>query len=110
MREPPPPDLERAYLLTPKGTQQLKGASTALAENALRLLVLIDGKLPLARLAKHLQGVSAPAFGKLASTLVFDGYIQPVGLSTSAKPAAENGLGAVDVFAHEEPPAGSPAH
>ena len=109
MREPPPPDLERAYLLTPKGTQQLKGASTALAENALRLLVLIDGKLPLARLAKHLQGVSAPEFGKLASTLVFDGYIQPVGLSRSDKAAAENDFGAIDFYSTEESAAGSAA-
>jgi two-component system OmpR family response regulator len=107
MREPPPPDLKRAYLLTPKGIQQLKGASTTLPENALRLLVLIDGKLPLVQLAKHLHGVSAPEFGKLASTLVFNGYIQPVGLSPSAKPAAEDGFGAMDFYSTEQSAAGS---
>ncbi len=107
MREPPPPDLERAYLVTPKGMQQLKGASTTLPENIVRLLVLIDGRLPLARLAKHLQGVAAPEFEKLASALVFDGYIQPVGSGRSDKPAAEDDFGAIDFYSAEQSTAAS---
>jgi len=106
MREPPP-DLERAYVLTPKGRQQLKGASATLPESALRLLVLIDGKLPLMKLAKYLQGISGPEFGKLASALVFNGYIQPVGLDRSGKPVGEDDFGAIDFYSGEESKAAS---
>jgi CheY-like chemotaxis protein len=101
MRESPPPDLDRAYFLTPKGQQQLKSGSTTLSEAALRLLVLADGKTPLARLEKHLQGVSAPEFGKLASLLIFDGHIQPVAPERTGKPVAEDDFGAIDFYSGE---------
>jgi CheY-like chemotaxis protein len=97
MREAPPPDLDRVYVLTESGLQQLVGGSTSLPDSALRLLVLIDGKLPLARLAKHLEGVHAGAeLETIASKLIFSGYIKP--LSTDALKLADD-LGAMDFFA-----------
>jgi CheY-like chemotaxis protein len=95
MREAPPPDLSRVYVLTESGLRQLTGASTTLADSALRLLVLIDGKLPLARLAKHLEGVSEPEFARIASSLVFGGHIKP--LSADAARLTDD-LGAIDFF------------
>jgi two-component system OmpR family response regulator len=107
MREPPPPDLERAYLLTYKGEQQLKGASSTLPESALRLLVLIDGKIPLTKLAKHLQGVPRADFEKIATGLVSESYIKPVGLEQTGRPASEDNFGAIDFYSGEESTAAS---
>jgi len=70
MHKPPPPDLDRVYVLTDGGLRQLMGGETALADSALRLLVLIDGKLSLAKLAKHLQGVVEPELSAIASALI----------------------------------------
>jgi two-component system OmpR family response regulator len=95
MREPPPADLNRVYVLTDSGLHQLKGGSTALPESALRLLVLIDGKLPLVKLVKHLQGVSAPELNKIVSELNVAGHVKPV--SADAAKQADD-LGALDFF------------
>lgn len=96
MREVPPPDLNRVYVLTDGGLRQLTGGDTALAESALRLLVLIDGKLPLLKLAKHLQGVSESDLSTIASALIFSGHIKP--LSADAIKLKDD-LGAMDFFA-----------
>jgi len=95
MREPPPADLNRVYVLTDSGLHQLKGGSTTLPESALRLLVLIDGKLPLAKLVKHLQGVSVPELNKIVSELNVAGHVKPV--SADAAKQADD-LGALDFF------------
>jgi CheY-like chemotaxis protein len=99
MREPPPPDLERPYFVTPKGMLQLKTPSTTLPEAALRLLVLIDGKVPLAKLEKHLSGISAAEFARLASVLILEGHIQAPAAVGAKAPAAEDDFGAIDFFA-----------
>jgi len=96
MREAPPPDLNRVYVLTDSGLRQLIGGDTSLTDSALRLLVLIDGKLPLAKLAKHLQGVSEPDLNTVASGLIFAGHIKP--LSADAAKLGDD-LGAMDFFA-----------
>ena len=106
MREPPPPDLNRVYVLTDSGLHQLKGASTALPDSALRLLVLVDGKLPLAKLAKLLQGVAEPEFSKIASKLIYEGHIRPAPLDTSR---ASHDSDALDFFAGAHADAGSDA-
>jgi|SRR5262245_36187175 len=106
MREPPPPDLNRVYVLTDSGLRQLMGGGTALQDASLRLLVLIDGKLPLAKLAKHLQGVSAPALDKIASDLIFAGHIKPI--SADALKLADD-LGAMDFFSDSSAEEGSAA-
>jgi len=95
MREAPPPDLSRVYVLTESGARQLMGGGTALPDVALRLLVLIDGKFPLAKLAKHLEGVSEPDLVKIASSLIYSGYIKP--LSADAVKLSDD-LGAMDFF------------
>ncbi|HEY6241473.1 MAG TPA: response regulator transcription factor [Burkholderiales bacterium] len=107
MREPPPPDLERVYVLTYKGEQQLKGAPTDLPESALRLLVLIDGKIPLTKLAKHLQGVSRADFEKIASGLILENYIKPAALERPGQAAGEDNFGAIDFYSGEESKAAS---
>jgi two-component system OmpR family response regulator len=95
MREPPPADLDRIYVLTDTGLQQLTGASTALPEAALRLLVLIDGKLSLARLVKHLHDLAEAEVKKITSTLVYEGHIAPVSAETAKK---VDDLGTLDFF------------
>jgi two-component system OmpR family response regulator len=95
MREAPPPDLNRIYVLTDGGLRQLTGGDTDLADSALRLLVLIDGKLPLVKLAKHLHGVSEPDLNTIASALIFAGHIKP--LSADAARLGDD-LGAMDFF------------
>ena len=106
MREPPPPDLNRAYVLTDSGLHQLKGGSTALPDSALRLLVLVDGKLPLGKLAKHLEGVAEPEFSKIASKLIYDGHIRPVPLAAAM---AADESGALDFFVDSRTDAGTNA-
>jgi two-component system OmpR family response regulator len=96
MREAPPPDLSRVYVLTDGGLRQLMGGDTALADSALRLLVLIDGKLPLVKLAKYLEGVSEPELNRIAAGLIFAGHIKP--LSADAARLGDD-LGAMDFFA-----------
>jgi two-component system, OmpR family, response regulator len=107
MREAPPPDLDRVYVLTESGLQQLVGGSTSLPDSALRLLVLIDGKLPLAKLAKHLEGIHAgPELNAIASRIILSGYIKPLS-QESAKLADD--LGAIDFFAESVEEAGTTA-
>jgi two-component system OmpR family response regulator len=106
MREPPPPDLDRVYVLTDSGLRQLVGASTTLPDAALRLLVLIDGKLPLAKLGKHLEGVSAEELKKIASAVIFGGHIKP--LSADATKLSDD-LGAMDFYDDSPEAASTPA-
>lgn len=104
MREAPPPDLSRVYVVTDSGARHLKGGSTTLGEAALRLLVLIDGKLPLAKLAKHLHGVSAADLDGIVAALLLESHIRPASVE-QAKPADE--LGTLDFFSRESVDAGS---
>ena len=104
MREAPPPDLNRVYVLTDSGVQQLKGGFTTLGEAALRLLVLIDGKLPLAKLAKHLHGVAEAELNDIVAALVLESQIRPVS-ADAPKPADD--LGALDFFSRESVDAAS---
>jgi two-component system OmpR family response regulator len=106
MREAPPPDLSRVYVLTESGARQLMSGGTTLPDVALRLLVLIDGKFPLARLAKHLEGVSELELVKIASTLVYAGHIKP--LSAEAARLSDD-LGAIDFFDDSAGEASTPA-
>jgi two-component system, OmpR family, response regulator len=106
MREAPPPDLGRVYILTDGGLRQLTGGGTALSDSALRLLVLIDGKLPLSRLAKHLEGVAEVELTQIASALIFGGYIKP--LSADAVKLTDD-LGAIDFFDDSSAEAATPA-
>jgi two-component system OmpR family response regulator len=71
-------DPETIYVANETGWQQLKGNSTVLSATALRLLVLVDGKLSLGQIAKHLQGVAEANVGKIAAELVQKGFIRPV--------------------------------
>jgi len=106
MREAPPPDLNRVYVLTDSGLRQLMGGDTALADSALRLLVLIDGKLPLVKLAKYLQGVSEPDLNRIASELIFAGHIKP--LSADALRLGDDS-GAMDFFTDSSEEESTPA-
>src|SRR5262245_8515518 len=106
MREAPPPDLDRVYVLTDSGLRQLTGGGTKLTDAALRLLVLIDGKLPLSRLAKHLECVPAPEPSAIASALIFGGHIKP--LSADAAKLSDD-LGAMDFYDDSSGAASTPA-
>ena len=106
MREAPPPDLSRVYILTESGARQLMAGGTSLPDVALRLLVLIDGKFPLTKLAKHLEGVSEVELVKIASSLVYAGHIKP--LSADAAKLSDD-LGAMDFFDASAGEASTPA-
>ena len=45
-------DRDHVFILTPRGTRELKAASTSLTALELKLLVMIDGQTPLARIYK----------------------------------------------------------
>jgi len=106
MHKPPPPDLDRVYVLTDGGLRQLMGGDTTLADSALRLLVLIDGKLSLAKLAKHLQGVVEPELSDIASALILAGHIKPIS-ADAVKLAGD--LGALDFFSDSSEEEGAAA-
>ena len=88
MSEPILPGIETVYEVNDKGWQQLQGSSTALLGEALRLLVLINGKLSLRQIETHLKDVPEAKLRKIALDLEQKGYIQPVKAGEPGKVAA----------------------
>jgi CheY-like chemotaxis protein len=86
--EPVLPNLESIYEVNDKGWQQLQGSSTILPSAALRLLVLINGKLTLGQIAKHLTDVPEASLGKLAIYLEQQGFIQQAKVGEPTKTTA----------------------
>jgi len=69
---------DTVYELSDAGRQQLKGGTTALFSDALRFLVLADGKLNFGQIAKNLKDVPEAILGRTVLELQQKGFIQPV--------------------------------
>jgi CheY-like chemotaxis protein len=78
MNAPSFPSPETVYELSEAGRQQLKGGTTALFSDALRFLVLADGKLNLRQITKNLKDVPEAILAKTVFDLQQKGFIQPV--------------------------------
>ena len=82
------PDVETVYDVNNQGWQQLQGSSTMLPSAALRMLVLINGKLSLKQVAVHLKDLPEEKLCRLAFNLEQKGYIQRVQAGVPVKAAA----------------------
>jgi two-component system OmpR family response regulator len=72
------PDPERAYAVTPRGREELGGASTALTATEIELLVRLDGALTLAAIESGMTGSSQDEFARAFRTLLNRGLVVAV--------------------------------
>jgi two-component system, OmpR family, response regulator len=100
MNAPPSPNPETLYVVSETGRQQLKGSSTRLSAAALRFLVLVDGKLSLGQIAKHLKNVPEKILGKIVFDLQQKGFIQAL---KSAEPGDSADLDELDFSSYQPP-------
>src|ERR1700733_13678040 len=63
------------YILTAKGSNQLKGGATSLAPHELELLVLIDGRRPVSALVKEAKTSDAAEVNAILKSLLHNGFI-----------------------------------
>lgn len=85
MYKPILPSLDTVYEVNAKGLQQLQGSSTLLSAEALRLLVLFNGRLSLEKIAKHLTDMPEETLCKLVFDLEQLDYIRPLRLNDPVK-------------------------
>ena len=78
MNAPSSPVPDTVYELSEAGRQQLKGGTTSLFSDALRFLILADGKLTFGQIAKALKDVPEAILGRTVVELQQKGFIQPV--------------------------------
>lgn len=71
-------DEKRVYALTSRGQAELNDASTSLSAAELKLLVLVDGRSSVARIAKR-AGLAPQAVGEAFEQLVRSGHISTKG-------------------------------
>jgi CheY-like chemotaxis protein len=69
-------DILDIYAPTKNGTSELMGGSTQISATALQLLVLFDGKLAVAEVARLGPGISAKELQEAISMLLKRGYIE----------------------------------
>jgi two-component system, OmpR family, response regulator len=84
MSAPPSPHPDTLYEVSEAGRQQLKGGSTGLFPDALRFLVLAEGKLSFGQIAKSLKDVPEALLGRIVLDLQQKGFMQPVPPAGSA--------------------------
>jgi two-component system, OmpR family, response regulator len=95
-----PPNPETIYEISESGRQQLKGGSTSLFADALRILVLADGKLSFGQIAKNLPDLPEAILSRIVSDLQQKGFmraVKPVNLADSAD------LGSLDFSSYIPP-------
>jgi len=68
------------FAVSDDGNEELRRGSTALSPDALKLMVLLDGKASLAEIAGRTKALSAEAIRQTAQALAQDGYIKPATL------------------------------
>ena len=100
MNAPFSPSSDTIYEVSEAGRQQLKGGTTALFADALRFLVLADGKLNLRQITKNLKDVPEAILAKTVFDLQQKGFIQPV---KSAGPAGDVDLSSLDFSSYIPP-------
>ena len=94
------PTPDTVYELSEAGRQQLKGGTTSLFSDALRFLILADGKLSLGQIAKQLKDVPEAILGRTVVDLQQKGFIQPV---RPAAPEASVDLSSLDFSSYVPP-------
>jgi CheY-like chemotaxis protein len=87
MNSPFSPTPDTIYELSEAGRQQLKGGTTSLFSDALRFLVLADGKLNFGQIARNLKDVPEALLGRTVLDLQQKGFIQPLRFAESGKSA-----------------------
>ena len=100
MNAPFSPSPDTVYEVSEAGRQQLKGGSTALFADALRFLVLADGRLSLGQITKNLADVPEAILGRMVADLQQKGFIQPVKF---AGPAGGADLSSLDFSSYIPP-------
>jgi CheY-like chemotaxis protein len=88
VNEAEPPGIGTVYEVNDAGWQQLQGSSTVLSSAALRMLVLVNGKLSLEQIAAHLKDVPETRLCRIALDLEQQGHIRSVKHGEPAKAAA----------------------
>lgn len=94
------PSPDTVYELSEAGRQQLRGGTTALFADALRFLVLADGRLNLRQITKNLKDMPEAILAKTVLDLQQKGFIQPV---NSAAPAGGADLSSLDFSSYIPP-------
>lgn len=106
------------FVLTDRGTAQIRGGATSLPHEALELLVLMDGKATIGDLEQQLPGIPSEALRNIVRSLISGGLVRAPtisetdGLDFSAFFAAAGGgeetLVNVDASAAREAETGTP--
>jgi len=104
MNAPSSPHPDTVYEVSEAGRQQLKGGSTALFADALRFLMLAEGKLSYGQIAESLKDVPEALLGRIALDLQRKGFIQPLQPAGPAGPAVSDDLGSLDFASYVPPP------
>jgi len=73
--KPPAFDDQDVFALTAAGRAELHGSETGLAREALKVLVLIDGKASVAQVVRSTPGMSPEAVGATLAELLAGGFI-----------------------------------
>jgi two-component system, OmpR family, response regulator len=92
LNEPVLPTLDTVYEVSANGWQQLQRSSTVLPPGTLGFLMLLNGELSLAHVAKQLKDMPEPALRALAMGLEQKGYIRPVKITDSARARASDAI------------------
>lgn len=100
MNVPLSPHPETVYEVSESGRQQLKGGSTALFADALRFLVLADGKLSFRQIAKNLADVPEAILARTVLDLQQKGFIRAL---PPAGPAEAADLSSLDFSSYVPP-------
>jgi len=77
------------FALTPRGNAELRASETGLAREALKVLVLVDGKASVAQVARSAPGMAPDAVRAALAELLAGGLIGPAA-------GAESGYGGID--------------
>jgi two-component system, OmpR family, response regulator len=80
--------MDTVYQVSSNGWQRLQASSTLLPSGTLGFLMLLDGEMSLAQIAKQLKNLPEPALRVLAMKLEQKGYIHSVTINESKKPTA----------------------
>jgi CheY-like chemotaxis protein len=75
--KPPPFDDQDVFALTALGRAELHGSETGLAREALKVLVLLDGKASVAQVMRSVPGMSSEAVRAVLAELLAGGFIRP---------------------------------
>ena len=100
MNSPILPNPNTIFEITETGRQQLEGGATTLFADALRFLVLTDGKVSFGQIAKSLADVPEEILNRIVADLQQKGFIQP---QKTAESAGGDDLSSLDFSSYIPP-------